>query len=91
MVEKDYGDEYVKPASKFIESIYQTFEAYGQNEDMKKDMAHMKDLVKGVFKNPLKGDKVAKKINKKHGKDLAGRDIEQNEAELHRIRDLAGL
>jgi hypothetical protein len=91
MVEKDYGDEYVKPASKFIESIYQTFEAYGQNEDMKKDMSHMKDLVKGVFKNPLKGDKVAKKINKKHGKDLAGRDIEQNEAELHRIRDLAGL
>ena len=91
MVEKDYGDEYVKPASKFIESIYKTFEAYGQNEDMKKDMAHMKDLVKGVFKNPLKGDKVAKKINKKHGKDLAGRDIEQNEAELNRIRDLAGL
>ena len=31
MVEKDYGDEYVKPASKFIESIYKTFEAYGQN------------------------------------------------------------
>ena len=91
MVEKDYGDEYVKPASKFIESIYKTFEAYGQNEDMKKDMAHMKDLVKGVFKNPLKGDKVAKKINKKHGKDLAGRDIEQNETELNRIRDLAGL
>lgn len=31
MVEKDYGDEYVKPASKFIESVYKTFEAYGQN------------------------------------------------------------
>jgi len=33
MVEKDYGDEYVKPASKFIESIYKTFEAYSQNTD----------------------------------------------------------
>jgi hypothetical protein len=32
MVEKDYGDEYVKPASKFIESIYKTFEAYGENQ-----------------------------------------------------------
>ena len=31
MVEKDYGDEYVKPASKFIESIYKTFEAFGQD------------------------------------------------------------
>ena len=92
MVEKDYGDEYVKPASKFIESIYQTFEAYGQNEDMKKDMANMKDLVKGIFKNPLGGDKEAKKANKKHGRDLAGRDIKAKETEeLERIRDLAGL
>ena len=32
MVEKDYGDEYVRPASKFIESIYKTFEAYGENQ-----------------------------------------------------------
>ena len=32
MVEKDYGDQYVRPASKFIESIYKTFEAYGENQ-----------------------------------------------------------
>ena len=32
MVEKDYGDEYVVPASKFIESIFKTFEAFGTSE-----------------------------------------------------------
>ena len=91
MVEKDYGDEYVMPASKFIESVYKTYEAFGQNEDMKKDMANMKDLVKGVFKNPLKGDKEAKKANKKHGRDLAGRDIDDSKEDLERIRNLAGI
>jgi len=46
-------------------------------EDLAQDLAHMKDLVKGIAKNPFKGDKVAKKINKKHGKDLAGNDLKK--------------
>ena len=49
MVEKDYGDEYVAPASKFIESIYKTFEAYGQNhapiqQEQPEELERIRDL-----------------------------------------------
>jgi predicted house-cleaning noncanonical NTP pyrophosphatase (MazG superfamily) len=47
------------------------------NDDVTEDLAHMKDLAKGIAKNPFKGDKVAKKINKKHGKDLTGKDLKK--------------
>jgi len=54
----------------------------GENSSNTEDLKHMKDLVKGIAKNPFKGDKVAKKINKKYGKDLAGKDIPTNEAQM---------
>ena len=48
-------------------------------EDIKKDFANMKDLVKGIAKNPFGGDKEAKKANKKHGRDLTGRDLKDDD------------
>ena len=55
----------------------------------KKDMSNMADLVKGVLKNPLKGDKEAKKANKKYGRDLTGKDIK--EAELPKSKKVLKL
>jgi hypothetical protein len=49
MVEKDYGDEYVVPASKFIESIFKTYEAFGTSEapieqEEASDLQRIRDL-----------------------------------------------
>ena len=74
IVGKKYPDEEdFEKASNIIQDI---------DED---SVANMKDLIKGVLKNPLKGDKEAKKANKKHGRDLAGNKLDDNIIDIARL------
>jgi hypothetical protein len=55
MVEKDYGDRYIKPASKFIERLGQVFEKYQAHKMSTFDLDEQDDISEGFLKN-LVGD-----------------------------------
>jgi len=102
MVEKDYGDEYVKPASKFIESVLQTYEAFGQSdaplEQEKKDDEDDYDPTAKATKLAIQQANANKKIAKARNDALkTSREVKsqyqmsKESDDLQRIKDLAGL